>query len=218
MFLVVTATPQEMAPIARRLAAFPGWLPLVTGVGCLETAIGLTRFLSQEQRPITAIINCGVAGAFVGAGPGLLDLCLADHESLADAGIATADGIVEFDTITLPSRFPLHGPLLDQARTILTKQGLSFWVGPMVSVLAVSGTQARGEGLRARFSALCENMEGAAVARVAAEFHLPCLELRTISNMVEERDLTRWQLAQAIARLAEAMALLLPGLRELAHA
>jgi futalosine hydrolase len=218
MFLVVTATAQELAPIARRLAEIPGWLPLVTGVGCLETAVVLTRFLAREHRPITAIINCGVAGAFVGAGPAILDLCLADHETQADAGVWTPDGILAFDTITVPTRFPLHGPLLDQAHTILTGHGLTPWLGPMVSVLAVSGTQARGEGLRTRFSALAENMEGAAVARVAQEFLLPCLELRAISNMVEDRDLTGWQLAPAMERLAEAMALLLPGLQAWRHA
>lgn len=214
MFLVVTATQQEMEPIARALATTPGWLPVVTGVGCLETAIALTRFVSGAHPPLTAIVNCGVAGAFVGAGPEILDLCLADHEHLADAGIWTTDGIVELDTISLPSRFSLRGPLLDHALAILTAHGLAPWVGPMVSVLAVSGTQPRGEAHRARFQALAENMEGAAVARVAQEFHLPCLELRAISNMVEERDLTRWQLAPAMDRLAKAMACLLPELMQ----
>lgn len=215
MLLVITATDQEMEPITRKLSALTGWLPLVTGVGCLETAITLTRYLATRREPresIRAIVNCGVAGAFVGAGPGLLDLCLADHETQADTGIWTAQGIVDLDTIAIPHHFDLTGPLLDRARTILAAQGLTAWVGPMVSVLAVSGTLARGEWLRERFAALGENMEGAAVARVAREFGLPCLELRVISNMVEDRDLTRWQLPQAIERAAEVMARLLPGL------
>ena len=214
MFLVVTATAQEMEPIRRRLGARPGWTPLVAGVGCLETAVTLTRFLSNSPSPLQGIINCGVAGAFVGAGPTLLDLCLADHETQADVGIWTAAGIVEFDTVRVPSRFPLAGPLLDRARAVLVDQGLAPWVGPLVSVLTVSGTLARGQSLRERFQALGENMEGAAVARVAQEFQLPCLELRTVSNMVVDRDLSQWQLQAAIDRLAQAMALLLPGLEE----
>lgn len=213
MFLVVTATEQEMHPIAARLAAVPGWRPLVAGVGCLETAVRLSRFLAgRQQEPIQGIINCGVAGAFVGAGPNLLDLCLADHETLAEVGVWLADGIVDFPTIELPVRFPLAGPLLDRARQILAAQGVPTWTGPFVSVLTVSGTLARGEALRARFQAICENMEGAAVARVAQEFQLPCLELRAVSNMVEDRDLHKWQLAAAIQRTATAMAHLLPTL------
>lgn len=127
-------------------------------------------------------------------------------------GTWRADGIVNFNTIRLPLKFSLQGHLLDRARALLSGQGLTPWTGPFVSVLAVSGTLARGESLRTRFHALCENMEGAAVARVAEEFHLPCLELRAISNMVEDRDLARWRLAEAIERTAEAMVTLLPGL------
>ncbi len=214
MFLIVTATEQEMSPIAERLAAVPGWTPLVAGIGCLETAVNLSRFLAGSHERIKGIINCGVAGAFVGAGPGLLDVCLADHETLADVGVWLADGIIDFATIELPVSFSLAGPLLNRARQILSRHGMQSWTGPFVTVLAVSGTLARGESLRVRFQAICENMEGAAVARVAQAFHLPCLEVRAISNMVEDRDLHKWQLAGAIQRCAETMAILLPGLAD----
>jgi len=213
MFLVVTATEQEMRPIAKRLAGQAGWLPLVAGVGCLESALHLSRFLAGHHEPLQGIINCGVAGAFVGAGPGLLDLCLADHETQADVGVWLGDGIVDFETIELPIHFPLAGPLLDRARQVFAHHGLPTWTGPFVSVLAVSGTLARGEARRLRYQAICENMEGAAVARVAQAFQLPCLELRVVSNMVEDRDLSSWQLAAAIERAAESLALLLPALR-----
>ncbi len=213
MFLVVTATEHEMGPIAERLTGIAGWLPLVAGVGCLETAVTLSRYLAGCRSPLAGIINAGVAGAFVGAGPGLLDLCLAEEESLAEVGIWTEEGIQDFDTIQVPVHFDLHGPLLDKARTILAAHGTKVWSGPFVSVSAVSGTQRRGESLRQRFHALCENMEGAAVARVAREFDLPCLELRAVSNMVLDRDLDTWQLAAATRQCAEALALLLPGLQ-----
>jgi futalosine hydrolase len=35
-------------------------------------------------------------------------------------------------------------------------------------------------------------MEGAAVAQIAALYGIPMLEVRGISNMVEDRDLRRW--------------------------
>lgn len=212
MFLIVTATAQEMRPITEQLAGSPGWIPLVAGVGCLETAVNLTRFLADAHGQIHGIINCGVAGALVGAGPKLLDICLAEHETQADIGVWTASGIVPFDTIQVPAQFPLDLPLRERARAILSAQGMQPWVGPFVSVLAVSGVLSRGESLRAQYQAICENMEGAAVARVALDFHLPCLELRTISNMVVDRDPSLWQLVGASQRSAEAMAILLPGL------
>jgi len=57
------------------------------------------------------------------------------------------------------------------------------------------------------YRGLCENMEGAAVARVCREFGLPCLELRCVSNLVEDRDRSRWRLRDACAMAAEAAAL-----------
>ena len=212
MFLIVTATEQELKPIAELLAEIPGWKPFVAGIGCLETTVNLTRFLAKPHNEIHGIINCGVAGAFVGAGPDLLDICLAEHETQADIGIWSASGIIDFDTIQVPTRFPMDRSLLEKTRMLLSSAGIQPWVGAFVSVSAVSGIKSRGESLRRQHQAICENMEGAAVARVAMDFQLPCLELRAISNMVVDRDLSQWQLAGAIQRLAETMAILVPGL------
>jgi futalosine hydrolase len=66
--------------------------------------------------------------------------------------------------------------------------------------------------LAARFGGLCENMEGAAVARVCAAFDLPCLELRSISNRVEDRDTGRWRLKEACAKAGAAVARVLEHL------
>ena len=212
MFLVVTATEQELKPLAALLTGVPGWISCVTGIGCLETAVNLSRFLAASRHPIRAIINCGVAGAFVDTGPQLLDICLAELEIQADIGVSTAAGIVDFDTIQVPAKFPLDLALRQKALAILAAHDIRPWVGTFVSVLAVSGTLRRGESLRQQHQAICENMEGAAVARVAQEFRLPCLELRAISNMVVDRDLSGWRQAGASQRAAEAMAILLPSL------
>ena len=212
MFLLVTATEQEMRPLALALEGVSGWTPLVAGVGCLETAVRLTRWLAGGHVGIRGVINCGVAGAFVGAGPGLLDLCLATEETQADVGVGTALGVTDFETMLVPSRFPLDPLLGEDASRILSAGGMRPWLGPFLSVLAVSGTETLGQARRQRYQAICENMEGAAVARVAAEFALPCLEMRAISNLVVDRDRSQWQMTAALGRLAQAMAILLPGL------
>ena len=41
-------------------------------------------------------------------------------------------------------------------------------------------------------------MEGAAAAQVALRYGVDCLEIRGISNMVEDRDLLRWNISLAV--------------------
>ncbi len=212
MLLVVTATELEMRPLRQALAGTPGWMPLVAGVGLLETAVRLSRFLSENQVKLLGMVNCGVAGAYVGAGPGLLDLCLAERETMADFGVGLEAGVEDFDPPLAPVSFSLDGPLLARAFAIFTRRGMRFWRGNFVSVQTASGQEGRGERLRQRHRAICENMEGAAVARVAAEFGLPCLELRAVSNLVRNRDLGGWRLDEAAAACAQAAAVLLPEL------
>ena len=76
--------------------------------------------------------------------------------------------------------------------------GVRLFRGRFLTVSACSGTQARGAELSRRYQAICENMEGAAVALVALRYGIPCLELRGISNLVEDRDLSRWDLPRAL--------------------
>ena len=91
----------------------------------------------------------------------------------------------------------------------MQRNGLAPHLGTFVTVSAVSGTRARGENLRQQWQGLCENMEGASVARVAEAFDLPFLEVRAISNMVEDRNPQDWRLEEACAVAADAASCLL---------
>lgn len=226
MILAVAATEFEMSPLLRLLADDgetacaddfpPPCFTLVSGVGPVETTLRLTRYLAGRGPGIDCVMNFGVAGAYVpdpphpGGNADLLDLCLAEQESLGDFGICFA-GHVEALEEQLAGRFlfPLDAPLLFRAEGVLARHGWAFRRGNFVTVSGASATKARGAMLAKRFNGLCENMEGAAVARVCAEFSLPVLELRVVSNLVEDRDVSRWQMAAACERAAEAAALLI---------
>lgn len=226
MILAVAATEFEMRPLVRLLAKGGENVPagdpaspcftLIAGVGPVETTLRLTRYLERCDSRIDCVLNFGVAGAYVPEVPGsegkaaLLDLCLAEQECLGDLGICFDDRIEALDEqLGGPVVFSMDSFLLSRAGEILTCQGQAYRRGNFVTVSAASATRQRGAMLAARFDGLCENMEGAAVARVCAEFSLPVLELRAISNLVEDRDLSHWQLAAASSRAAEAAALLI---------
>jgi len=54
-------------------------------------------------------------------------------------------------------------------------------------------------------------MEGAAVAQVCQQYKVPFLEIRGVSNMVEDRNLQNWDLAGAAENAQQALVALLRG-------
>jgi futalosine hydrolase len=220
MFLAVAATEIEMSPLQRLLQEddIP-CLTLVTGVGPIETAVRLTGFLAGGSHAITAVVSLGAAGGYVHPqgqdGPELLDLYLAETEVFGDLGICFPDRIEPLpEDLAGKMTFLMDRDILAQALKICAERGLNVKTGNFVTVAGASATWVRGEMLRGRFKAHCENMEGAAVARVCAEYSLPVLEIRCISNLVEDRDPGRWRLQEACEKAARAAAVILQTLME----
>ncbi|MBU3937181.1 MAG: futalosine hydrolase [Proteobacteria bacterium] len=210
MILLVAATEMEVLPVIGKMNGHSHEL-FVAGVGPLETAVRLTRRLCQEgDGDISLVLNFGVAGAYVGSGAGLLDICLAESEILGDFGICYEDSVAPFEgKLAGSSAFSMEPRYLAQAEEILAKQEYACKKGVFVTVNGVTATARRGEMLRTAHNGLCENMEGAAVVRVCDEFAIPCLEVRCVSNMVEDRNPGHWQLAAAVQKCGQVVSLLL---------
>jgi futalosine hydrolase len=191
---------------------------LPAGMGKTNAAQGLTALL--ETRPVRGVLGFGVGGAYAGSGLEMGDVALASAAVYGDEGVQAPDGWMSTEGIGIPllrrgetrffNTFALDAARVEYARAALEAAGVRAKVGPFVTVSACSGTAARGEELAARFGALCEGMEGAALAHVAALYGVPFLELRAVSNHVEDRDLARWRLrdaaeaAQAAVRIVAA--------------
>lgn len=195
-------------------------LTLVTGIGLLETTLALTAFLQNTTEKISGVINFGIAGAYLQTGSdqqaALLDVCLAEHEVLGDLGICLHGGIEYFADrqLDIQDRFPLDPFLLGTAQQALGRADILCTTGRFVTVQCVSGTEKRGNMLGRHFQAICENMEGAAVARVCQQFALPCLEVRVVSNLVEDRNRDNWQLSQACKNAGQAAAVIINTLMD----
>ena len=91
----------------------------------------------------------------------------------------------------LHNRMPIDGAMAARVGTLL-----GATVGPFVTVNRCSGLSALGEELYARTLGICESMEGAAAAHVCALYELPFIEGRAASNMVEDRDRSRWRVGR----------------------
>lgn len=217
MYLVTAATAFEMEAFRRACPPSLPFVPLLTGIGPVEAAVQVTAVLARAATPFQAVLNLGLAGAYPldeGEGASLLDLCLATGEVLGDLGVCSQDGIepLRGDSFQVIDTFPLDPALPTRARALLADGPWPVRSGTFVTVSCVSGSRARGLLLARQHRALCENMEGAAVARACLQFNLPLLELRCISNLVEDRNLANWQIQKACARCGEAAALVLKGL------
>ncbi|HEX2078198.1 MAG TPA: futalosine hydrolase [Longimicrobium sp.] len=176
------------------------------GMGKTNAAHALTALL--ETQPVRGVIGFGIAGAYPGSGLGVGSIALATAAVYGDEGVQAPGGWMSTEGIGIPlwqaggsrsfNAFPLDPALVGRARTALEGAGFDVRTGPFVTVSCCSGTAALGEAMAARVpGALCEGMEGAALAHVAAIYQVPLLEVRAVSNLVEDRDLSRWRIREA---------------------
>jgi futalosine hydrolase len=214
MYLVVSSTKMELDSIKNLFHDSDKVSFLLSGVGPVESAINLTNYLScSEKGSIAGVINVGLAGAYPDSGVSPIEICLADKEVFGDIGICMKDRVDDLDSsFAPPIEFELDPEFLTTAEIHLNKAGITFSRGNFITVSSASGTIARSKYLRDKFTAICENMEGAAIARVCQFYSLPCLELRCISNMVVDRQDQQWLVTEAIEECCRAVQAVIGGL------
>ena len=172
---------------------------LHTGIGTVNAAHALTCQLERQTPDL--VIQFGIGGAYVPTGLPIRSVVLATEEVYGDVGVVTPHGWKPADEIGIPlvhgdppvfNRFPLDSRLVSTAAEICGARR-----GPFVTVSQCSGVQTVGDALHARFDALCESMEGAAAAHICTLYDVPFLEVRGISNLVEDRQPARWDIPGA---------------------
>jgi len=177
----------------------------ITGMGKVNTASALTTLLGRYSPDL--LINTGCAGAYGGSSLAVGDLAIATAEIYGDEGVLTPFGWEPLDCIGIPllrvqgknyfNELPIPPYFVEKAVRFADAQAISLRRGKFITVSTCSGTMARGDELATRFDAICENMEGAASAHVALMNGVEFLEIRGISNIVEDRELSHWDIARA---------------------
>jgi len=195
----------------------------VGGMGKVNASHAATLLLTHASAE--ALIVFGIGGAYPSSGAKVGDLALAEEEVSGDEGVLTPDGfkdtayigipLLKTSTSTIYHTFPASKTLLARAHRILSswqgKTDSGLHSGTFITLSTCTGTSARAEELEARYHGLCENMEGAAAAQVAASHTIPWLELRGISNLVKDRDLKTWDIPRAAAVAQNAVLQILEG-------
>jgi len=180
---------------------------VVSGIGKVNASHAATRLI-REHKP-DLVMNIGVGGAYASAGLAIGDIAIAEKEIYGDEGVMLRDGLHDVTCIGFPllqkggkkyfNEFPLDQKLIQKALRSIAAHEAAFAVrsGPFVTVSACTGTTKRAREIEKRFLAVCENMEGAAIAHVCARYGIPLVEMRGISNLVRDRDLSGWNIRLA---------------------
>jgi len=200
----------------------------IGGMGKVNAAHAATLLLTQFAP--SALIVFGVGGAYPSSGARVGDIVMAREEIAGDEGILTVDGFKDTAYIGIPllktaasviyTTYPAPVQLLDRSLRALGSGSIDGQVhtGPFVTLSTCTGTNARARELEERYHGLCENMEGAAAAQVAELHSVPWLEMRGISNIVEDRDPGRWNIPLAAAAAQQAVLRILEAWDDGPHA
>lgn len=177
----------------------------ISGLGKTNAAHCLTSLILRYSP--SAVILFGVGGAYPGTGLGVGDVAVATKEVYADEGVLLEDGPHSLELIGIPllkagrrkyfNEFPLDALLSKRMLRAARSAGRRAEAGVFTTVSACTGTTRRAKELSSRFGAICENMEGAAAVHVCRLYGIPIVEVRGISNIVEARDISKWDIAKA---------------------
>jgi len=193
----------------------------VGGMGKVNAAHAATLMI--EKFNPRALIVFGVGGAYPSSGAMIGDIALASEEIAGDEGILTLAGfrdteyigipLVQSDRTQLYNRFPASATNFKHAWQVLSraKTNVRIHAGTFITLSTCTGTSLRAKELERRYHGLCENMEGAAAAQVAELHGVPWLEMRGISNIVEDRDLKKWDIPAAAEAAQMAVRQVLDG-------
>ena len=178
-----------VAATARELAAADGWLTLQCGVGPVEAAAATAAAIA-ELKP-AAILHVGIAGA-------------RRHRAFVPASLVIGSD-ARYCDLNVPVEWAPNTVAASPALLHVVQRVL-----PQAATLSI-GTSARVGG-----TTHCdvEAMEGFAVLRAAQRAGVPAIEVRAISNDIEEADRARWHFDAAFAAITHVTPLLVRALRQ----
>lgn len=197
--LICVATDLEGALLRDRIGANPAVAIVRTGVGPVNAAHAVTLAITRS-RP-TAIVVCGIGGAYPSSGLGVGDVACAESECYGELGASSPDGFLDMRALGFP--------IVDGPSPLFNVLPMRLFPSPtrvrFVTMSTCTGTDDAARAIEARTGGAVESMEGAAVAHVAHLHGILVGELRGISNIVTDRNTKAWRIKEAAAAAQEAL-------------
>ena len=169
-----------------------------SGVGILATTFSLSKLIVEVQPDL--IIQIGIAGTFHQSRLG--KLVIVKEELLGDLGVEENYQFRDVFDLKLeaPNEYPfikkrLPNPWLEKFNLINLPEVSS------VTINEVTTREERIRQLQKKYNPEIESMEGAALHYVGLLTNTPFIQVRAISNLVGERDKSKWQMDEALSGL-----------------
>ncbi len=174
---------------------------LISGIGSVFTSFSLSQILAKKE--YECVINIGIAGSY-NRNINIGDTVFVVSDTFADLGIDD-NGIFKTlfqENLIDENNYPFVNGKLHFSENKYKKFNKLKKV-TSVTVNTTSGSANKIEQVFAKFNPDIETMEGAAVAYVSQLSNIWVYQIRTISNYVEPRNKTNWNIPLAIKKLTE---------------
>jgi futalosine hydrolase len=183
---------------------------LITGIGLLLTTYNLTRVLRYQNYDL--IINAGIAGSF-NRNISIGEVVLVEQEEFGDLGIEDKNefkSAFEMNFIK-PNEFPfINGKLKCILPEFVKKLNIKSLKG--LTSNTAHGNQNSINQLITKFNPDIESMEGAAFFYVCLMEKVNFIGIRAISNYVETRDISNWNIPLATENLSNKLVQIIESL------
>lgn len=186
---------------------------LITGVGMVATTYHMAKI---DLSLYDLIINAGIAGSFnhdisIGETTCVVSDCFAelgtDYEesfvSIYEMGFAKKNKEAFFDEkgVIRNNYFP-DNVELNQLKKVKA-----------ITVNTINVEENRIKKVMQYYAPDLESMEGAAVFYCCMKQNIPCLQIRSVSNYIEPRNLSNWNIPYAISNLNKKLLEILTALK-----
>lgn len=224
--LVVAATYSEIAPLLREYVLinkndrhFSSFRKgkkeidtLITGVGLASTAYHLGKVFSTTKYDYA--LNLGIAGAFsrkIKTG----SVVNVVSDIISEMGAENRTIFLKFDALKMSRQTMERTAYFTKNNTkIKNKEIAGLPVVKGITVNTVHGNKNSISKIKKLFSPDVETMEGAAFLYACNHEKIKCVQIRSISNYVEERNIEKWNTALAIKNLNETAIKIIDSLKK----
>lgn len=169
---------------------------LITGIGMVNTAFTMGRYMNSLY---DLVINVGVCGSF-NKQLELGQLVHVTEDVLSELGAEDGNDFLTYDKLNLKGEYRFSNNFKESYKKINQLKEVKG-----ITVNTIHGNETSIDKVKQLYNPDVESMEGAAFYASCVRAGGDYTQVRAISNYVEKRDKSKWQMPLAIKNLNDFM-------------